>query len=533
MDDDATLLPVEDLSLSDRLTQAPEVRLIGRVIQLRHEGRTFEGVATYVTKQTVVLANCDMFTDDQLEQRDAAKRINFRDSHDRKARRARTLRERQRHDPGPPAANAPAPSDDEAADEPPQPIAPTRRMRREPEQRGDPAAAPSEREPFGDSDTASPSDAAASPTTPSATVVPDPPTRIPFVTFGRRRIHNVRLMDNRPVRRVKEKPPDQLLRAFVRRYVIHSELGNIPVMLTVRQFVKNRTGWANPPEAYIDQLFVEEREAVKEAATEIAKDRVARRQMLERAPEPVPHGIRPPRVEEDEDGRAAFHLSGVTSKTTYVAVLHLILGIVVLLYTASVFSTASEAVVADYVETVTAWVAVSATGQLLAAAGAGVHALRMKVPVNVPIAVARLVVTLAAMGMLITASYVTSTAAYDMEQPFTGETHEAIYRQQVREKPQALCTYAARQSCGGWNARCVYAAWDSTYCPSICATTVAQHARHCKGVFEKDIITVLVPVCAMQYVGLIVFLIDLLQYHSFVQVAWTATEERDARAARR
>jgi hypothetical protein len=481
-------VPVPDLV--ERLQSAPELRLIGRRIRLRMDEYGYEGLVSFVTRTTVVLMECEKLTLDQQARRESAS-ADHTDARDRPRRRRRTRFPQE-------AATA---GDDQS-----------------PSHSTDVASAQTDVERLSTS------------SVDFEAVLQGNVGYSPFCTFVRRRIHDVRLIDNKEYEPSTKRPGDQMLRAHIRRFIIHSALGNT-AGVSLSLFIAKRTGWAEVDETTIQTLLCQEQASVEALATEVSKARLEAMRQAQQArdtdaPDHRLNATRRSGQEEnltdlaDEDAaRLPFVIIGLNNKTMYCAIFHLVMSIIVLLYAASVFSTSETAVVSPFVSTFSAWVAGAATVQLVEAALVGMHSLRMRHPIPCKLMTVRLVVLAAALTVLAIAVYATSSAAFTFVQPISKRTAQAEYVRQVREAPQSICTYSVKNRCGGWNRQCNSAAWDAQYCPSSCSSAVNLRGATCASAFQTDIQNVAIPVCVFQYLSCIVFVADIVLLLRYLYVA--------------
>lgn len=542
-----TALPTAEPDLTEQLRSAPELRLIGRRIRLRMGDFGFEGLVSYVTKTTVVLMQCEKLTLEQqeLRQQVAADHAEARDRVRRINRRRRARRQRERRaaqaqqgtqedsvapsrSPPPESVAVPVPAedDDHAADEG--------------QDDADAAEVETEllKEPEIDAELQE--------------AIKENVASFPFCTFTRRRIHDVRLMENRDREPTDEQPGDQLLRAHVRRYIIHSALGNTNGV-SMTSFLGRRLGWRDVDGALVSRVEEEEQGTVELLAAEVSKDRLA--QQRQRAAQMAALGdasgddntpgrrpLRPRRgpggtapfgdhLTEEETARLPFIAVGLHSRTMYVGVLHLILAIVVLLYAAVVFSTAEGAVVSPFVATFSTWVAGCATLQLVEAASVGLQSLRLRHPIPRKATALRVVILVASLGFLAPTMYVTSSAAYDYRQPIGGQTAESLYIAQVQDTPQTICTYSAKKRCSGWDIPCSIAP-SPFYCPDACSNVVNAQTVGCRGEFQTEIGNVVIPVCVFNYMALFVFAADVWHFIRYIYIALHPNETLQAAALR-
>jgi len=351
----------------------------------------------------------------------------------------------------------------------------------------------------------------------------------PFCTFIRRRIHDVRLMPHTDPEPTSAVPPPQLLRACVRRYIIHGSLGNTS-RITLDGFLRRRLGWRDIDPEITTALHEEELKTVNAVADEISKDRLS---ALRAAAAANRRPIGPPRADENrrnapfgdtehmteaELARAPFIAVNLHTKAMYAAIMHLIFAMISLLYAASVFSTAESAVVSSFLGGFTTWVAGAATVQLVEAAVVGLHSLRMVVPVPCKLMVVRVVVLIACTGVLAVAIYVSSVSVFTFDNPF-GRSTEEIYVTQVRESPQVICSYAATRKCGGWDELCESTTFDTTYCPSSCSAVVIRRGQTCKGPIHSEIENIVIPSCVFMYITAVILIFDIWCLVRFFMVA--------------
>jgi hypothetical protein len=213
-----------------------------------------------------------------------------------------------------------------------------------------------------------------------------------------------------------------------------------------------------------------------------------------------------------------FQEVGATNKATYASIMHLIIAVVTLLYTASVFSTSSE-VVEPLMSTLSTWAALSATAQLFESAMAGVHSMRIRLPVSRRVLGCRVLMWALSAGLLATSSAVVAGLLFAQTEPLSGATTRGTYVSQVQAAPDAVCTYCKANFGAGWDTPCTLANWSSALCPAPCAATIVHYTTACRGVVHSQLEGVLGPLAAIHLCAVAVHLFDLYALGRFLALA--------------
>ncbi|CUG31405.1 transmembrane protein, putative [Bodo saltans] len=329
--------------------------------------------------------------------------------------------------------------------------------------------------------------------TPSATS-----GRLPYVTFPRRKLRNVKFESDYAVfapSRSKEVEPfldsaraplwfphdAQKVRMFVRRYIVHTAQQNNNQRLSLTSFLLSRLPFSGEgvADTALLQKFVAE-----ELADLIAADHdiVARNEQL---PQLQAHQHQQP------GGVAAaippiFDASTLTLRTTYMAIGEFACGIGLLLYSASVFTTEDVELVRDFLRQALSFSIAAGLVFVTASVCTAVSIMGVRrSPMNIVKCGARMFTTLGALG--VGAATTASLIRFMFLTMKLGGTHfYENYVDAVTYNRNDVCDLFRSYTCSGWDYLCVgnssSVECPSPHCPSnftsVCQPPVAEDIRH-------------------------------------------------------
>lgn len=351
-----------------------------------------------------------------------------------------------------------------------------------------------------------------------------PPTgtfgRIPYSTFYRRKIRNVKFETDIPIKVPSRTlfmdagaDPDwyfhdlQKVKTFVRRYLIHTAQNNNTQHLSLVAFLAARLQWTPVDTEMLKEMCVEEVRRLVEVDKEIA----ARQQQLQQN-----QGNRR-RVGGDGDGGGANVIQGVignrftdlrrssiASRTAYSAVFHFIVAVAVLLYVASIFTTIEKSVVLTFVKDTITYDALAGASLLISGICTGVHGFRMTTYSSWLHVSVRLFFSLLTGALVAYTIYSCSLEMISFKQP-GGSSLATFFEKLVISAPSEICTYASKNICSGFKSNCKGKSGTSE-CPASCSLS---YVEPCSVSLETKIKSSLLPMLVLQVISAISVLIDL------------------------
>ena len=505
-----------------------ELRLIGRYVSLKYNGLKWVGLVCLITKDTVVVMNILKMTIAYFEGP-------FKDDSSKRAARNASAAQggdRSTNSPQPPAA-APggkrslatsSPATQSAAPPDGRATTPTATTTAGSTPRanadGTTTVTPSA-DPFRDPT----SDGAREEGEPEPM---EPPKLLPFVTFSRKDISEVQFASDHgqlhhsfhagDPTSANFVPQEQILRVYIRRFIVHTAQGNNPHNITMVEFVKSRSKWVAPVPSLLSRLAAEELKVLLLIEEDIVKKRERQQQARAARQAGVTARVNNDgRVTVPEGaGREFLYELGVPSRTSYGAIVHLALSITGLLYAASAFSSADRHLTYGFIRGITVWVLLASSVQLVCGITSGYHGLNMSFPIyrKVPVLV-RLLVLSCATGLVVSATIGASLNGIGYYSPALRKGLEDYYENQVSENPSGLCSFAARYSCSGFRTSCFRNASQALCQVPICAATLAAINNPCERVLKGEVRSALLPIAIIFYIATLSLLFDWVMFQRF------------------
>jgi hypothetical protein len=345
---------------------------------------------------------------------------------------------------------------------------------------------------------------------------------IPFSTFLRRRIRQVEFAEEKPHHLCFSKFSNpslyfadmQHLRMFVRRYLVHTSQGNNANKMALRGFLTARLQWADPENNVLPSVIHEE------LANMVAVDKeIVERQQAAAA---VAGGAHHAGRQHGDGGAVAGRFnspqsvflfrSRVPSRTSYVAISHLVFSIGLLLYSASVFTSSERLLVLPFIRQVGLFVIVAGAAHLLAGIMTGVHGLRMQVPLEKrPLAI-RAAAVLAAGALVAVALFSVIMMTANHKTP-SGGSMERFYMDLIRSSPADICQFQYKAACGGFSSLCSRA---PSQCPSTC---VSSSRVLCSDPLKEKVRDALAPLLSILIIESVAIFLDILLFVQLLRIA--------------
>lgn len=430
-----------------------ELRVIGRGLRIKCREVLYEGLLAMVTKTTLVLHQAQKYTPEQMQERRDAQRRQQSANNRGAAQNPRTTS---------PAPVSHSPS---------------------------PAPAPS-----------------FLPLVPPA----NSPPVLPYVTINKKVVQQIDYAEERKFHYdAGQQPPDGILRIFVRRFIVHDSQGNNPSHLTLTAFLQTRLNWVAPDAALIFRVESEEKremEAMEAELVEYRERAVAQQAAIGAG---GPH-------DEFTVGRHILYATGIPAKTAYCAVFHMAIGIAILLYSASAYTTTEKNVLTKFVSGLATWACVVAVIEVCCGASTGLHALRMRVPLSRLLFFSRACILFISFSACVSFVVASSYATFKLTDVSRDRTLEQHWKHLVTSEPASICNYVINNRCSGYSVACS-ALWDVTQCVGSCSPQTTFRAT-CKGGLENSLRTLTVPDTIMSYIALLIHVCDWLLAYRLLKV---------------
>lgn len=363
-------------------------------------------------------------------------------------------------------------------------------------------------------------------------------TLLPFITFLRKSVKHFEPTEPRSAPRYDGDPPHpQIIRAHVRRFVIHTDLGNNPTNMSLPTFVTQRSGWTSPDATHFDTMATEERAAMDKIAAVIAASRASTQSAGASASRNgqggANRGREPALTAEEIRERAAirqqlamedaFAESKLLSRSSYVATAQVVLSVTTLLYIASTLSTIETTLEYRFLSQIFVWPAISGGVNLAVGAASAIQAFRVKFPSPSRFAfLVRVIFLLGGFALGVTSAVVLLSAAVNSNDPFvTGASLRDEFLTAVRNAPSNTCSSFNRLRCSGYDAACNKLV-DVKQCPVSCATRSLAYSQSCGVLYTSEVQSLLIALLVVTFLSLAVHMGDLSVCVRFVRFMSTA-----------
>lgn len=374
--------------------------------------------------------------------------------------------------------------------------------------------------------------------------------RLPYATFPRRKLRNVKFETDVPVRapsRSQEVEPfldavrapqwfphdAQKVRMFVRRYIVHTAQSNNNQRLSLMAFLLTRM---TLPDGSIDAALLQRyvTEELQDLVT-VDKEITARneqQQQHQRARTDQANDRASAAAQRIRSGPVQLlHDTGLISRTTYVAIGVFACGIGLLLYSASVFTTTKVDFLLNFIRDALTLCVVNGVVFVISSICTALHVVGINsLPISSCKGCVRVFTTLAALAISAAsiASLCKQMFAY---QQIGGSSLFDYYLGKVAGARGEVCDMFSGYSCSGWEKICDSSSSSSVWareCPSPSCTT--SFSVTCGATVEHEVRSQLLPLLIMSIVGGSFALLDALAFIRLMRAASTLARERPAAA---
>ncbi|PWV15492.1 hypothetical protein C3747_29g116 [Trypanosoma cruzi] len=333
---------------------------------------------------------------------------------------------------------------------------------------------------------------------------------VPFMTFSRRRIHNVvfghdpqnslySIFQN-PSRRYFDM---QCLRMFVRRYLVHTSQGNNPRKINLRPFIEWRCNCKGIADELLVNVAKQELAYLIKTEREMAKaaERLANnRRNFFHTYQPTHRLFR---------ATGILFLTRIPAQTFSLAILEMLVSLLLLGFSAYSFATAPPILIYGYVKDYTFSVTFAGIVSLLASGMTAFHSLRMRIPLTFSIHTAlRLVAATVAIAL--------DTMTLVMIGGAVSHSHILGYLFRLAQESAELCYYYALHNCTGFGEICgpdnMSPICMQHKCPSNRTVTCTQP-------LTATLIRIFIPFIAISMVLVALFMIDHLLHYRLLQAS--------------
>ncbi|ESL05787.1 hypothetical protein TRSC58_06551 [Trypanosoma rangeli SC58] len=328
---------------------------------------------------------------------------------------------------------------------------------------------------------------------------------VPYMTFSRRRIHDVVFGQDPPwsFYSIFQDPSRnffdmQCLRMFVRRYLVHTSQRNNPHNINLRPFIEWRCSYKGIDDELLFSIAKQELTYLIKTEREIAK--AAERSVISRRN----------LLNAYESSHRLFRSTGVLfltripAQTFSLAVLEMFVALLLLAFSVYSFTTAPSLVIYGYVKEYTFSVTFASIVSLVASGMTASHSLRMRLPLTFSIYTAlRLVATTLAIA-LDTMTLVMIGGAV---------TYSRIlgYLYGVAQESAELCYYYLLHNCTGFGETCGPDDSSVLCMQSLCPS---NRSSSCTQLLTSTFTRTFIPFIVISMVLIVLFLIDhFLHYH--------------------
>lgn len=320
---------------------------------------------------------------------------------------------------------------------------------------------------------------------------------IPYATFFRRKIRNVKFETDVAIRAEGRSESQflslsgdsqwyhhdmQKLRMFVRRYIVHTSQGNNAQKLSLVQFLQSRLGCLEMDKAVLQQVVKEELDDLQTVDEDISnRSREQQQQQLQRdaARREMNGSTLNPAVIASR--QSALASTGIPTRTSYIAILNFALGIAILLYSASLFTTAAPLEL-KFIKSLLTYTAIAGAVLLVSAVATGVHAIRMTVPLNKKSMFMRVIVSIVAGGLAANAIYTTYSAYFTLTNADSDTLYAVFLQAAAMRPPKDLCDFFSSNRCSGFTQVCTATGPECPGCdtngPVLCKTPFEQKVKN-------------------------------------------------------
>ncbi|RNF18745.1 uncharacterized protein Tco025E_04487 [Trypanosoma conorhini] len=330
---------------------------------------------------------------------------------------------------------------------------------------------------------------------------------VPYMTFSRRRIHDVVFGQDPPcsLYSIFQNPSRkffdmQCLRMFVRRYLVHTSQRNNPRNINLRPFIEWRCNCKgidaglllNTAKQELAYLIKTEREMAKAAE----RSAISRRNLFSNY-EPSHRLFR---------STGILFLTRIPAQTFSLAILEMFVALMLLGFSVYSFATAPAVVIYGYVKDYTFTVTLAGVVSLLSSGMTALHSLRMRLPLTFSIyTTLRLVAATLAIAL--------NTMTLVMIAGAVSYSHILGYLYRIAQESTELCGYYSFHNCTGFDTECGVdnpsPLCMQSWCPS-------NRTQTCSQPITSTLLRIFVPFIVIPMVLVALFLIDhLLHYRLF------------------
>jgi hypothetical protein len=348
---------------------------------------------------------------------------------------------------------------------------------------------------------------------------------IPFATFNRRRIRQVEFADEKPhhirfgrlAQPLQHFSDMQMLRMFVRRYLVHTSQGNNTNKLSLRAFLTARLQWTETDaRPVLQDIAAEELRLL----VQVDKEIIERQERAAAANAGNQHAARADHPRGTRQGAPLTHQAEneflfrtqVPSRTSYVSIAHIVFSVALLLYSASAFTSSERLVVQPFLRQVGLYVVVAGAAHLLAGITSGVHGLRMRIPLGKGVLLARAGAVLLAGALIGFALYVVLLMAVRFVNP-DNQSLEEFYLNMVSTSPQDICQYQSKVGCAGFSRLCVT---DASQCGRDC---LSRGGTLCRDSLKTKVRDALSPIISILVIEAACVIVDVLLFLQLIRIA--------------
>ncbi|KEG09570.1 hypothetical protein DQ04_05011010 [Trypanosoma grayi] len=333
---------------------------------------------------------------------------------------------------------------------------------------------------------------------------------VPFMTFMRRRIHNVVFARDPPATfyslfqdPAKRHFDMQCLCMFVRRYLVHTSQGNNPRNIYLRPFVAWRCNCKDIDNELLIKVAKQELAYLLKTEREIVKafERTTRNRRNALTTYQPPSGL--------FGATGILFLTRIPAQTFCLAVLEMLVTVLMLGFSAYSFAAAPPVVIYTYVKDYTFSVTLAGIMSLLASSTSVFHSIRMRLPLVFTIfSVLRLGLVTVGIGLNMMVLIMIGRAV--------SFSQIRDYLNELAGKSNELCHYYSIHNCTGYGEVCEV---ESTVPLCMWNWCPVYHGNTCTQALSANFTRIFIPIVVFSMVLVAMFVIDHFMHYRLIQVS--------------
>jgi hypothetical protein len=344
-----------------------------------------------------------------------------------------------------------------------------------------------------------------------------------------------------------EEPPRQLVRLYVRRYLIHNDNGRNPTHTSLEDFIRQRTGWLHPDAIVLKGIEVQERHRLRTLLdTLLASTDTGNAYALTRSRDMDINQRRSFRRGGDDDDDEGLGLAGSGSPDQFFnrdRVFSRILGLVSLLAVAGIAdalygaslrfmsNNGTRAPLRRFFSSLPSMplsfgiylIAACVSSALLSRSGTGFSVRKWTL--------LRLVVSLLGIAFGTYTIYLLIASVANLREPMTDTTLEDSFTLALQTLPGDMCTFYGANHCAGWQQKCSEESTTPSLttvspCLSGCSNTYQYGDNPCYDTLVTSVRISILPLIVITIIAVVLSAVDVVHSCLFFASACLAESER-------